>query len=558
MLHYLRIENFAIVTQVELHWQLGLTTITGETGAGKSIIIDALELLVGGRADNSMVRQGCSAAFLFAEFAISPKIYKWLHQHDLALADEKHQCQIRRVISTSGRSRAYINDRPVSLYSLKQLGALLLDIHGQHAHQSLLNHDVQRQLLDDMADDQQAIKTVKKAYQQWKQLHDNLQQLGGNAQDREARLSLLRYQVEELSHFELTNTALRTLESEHQRLAHAKQLLQSAHYAQQLLAEDDNNSVLSALNHANNSLTEGLQHDKNLSNIVELLGHAIIQVQEASTELNHYSQQLDADPLLFEQIEQEYSQLRDLARKHHIEYEILPEHYTQLCEQLADLENYEQRAAELEQAIKQAEQQYQSCAEQLHKQRCETAQTLQAGIIKNVQQLGMPHGQLVIDVVMNPHSTPSVLGSDTVTFLVSTNPGHAPRPLHKVVSGGELSRISLAIQVITAQKSGVNTLIFDEVDVGISGGVAEIVGNLLRNLGKKRQILCITHLPQVASQGKQHLQVQKFSDGTTTHSGLVSLNPQQRIEEIARMLGGVEMTAQTLAHAEEMLARNGE
>ncbi len=550
VLHSIRIQNFAIVESSKLQLDKGLTIITGETGAGKSILIDALNLVLGGRADSSSVRQNCDNAEIEATFYQTDATRCWLQKQNI---DAKEIVTISRIINKNGRSKAFINQTGISVQNLKNFGDLLVDIHGQHAHQSLLKSDIQRRTLDDLTIDANPLIAVQQAYQKWKQCQTKLAQLGGNHADREARLELLRYQVQELESLELTADSIQKIEEEHQRLAHAQKLLENSQMVLNLLDADTDTTILSGFGQAVNLLLEAQQYDHRLDSVNNLLNEAFIQTQEAVSELRHYVDHLELDPERLQFVEQYLAKLQDMARKHKVRYQDLAAHFEKLNNQLFELENYEQRAAELELQLQQAVIEYQQAAQILHYQRKQTAQDLAIKITQNMQQLGMAGGQLVIDVRANVNALPSAHGTDNIEFLVSTNPGHAPKPLHKVASGGELSRISLAIQVITAQHSGVPTLVFDEVDVGISGGVAEIVGQLLRDLGQQRQILCITHLPQVASQGHQHLQVKKTIYQQTTYTQLHWLNQRQRIEELARMLGGVEVTAQTLAHAEEML-----
>ena len=548
MLHYLQIENFAIVEHLKLEFESGLTIISGETGAGKSILIDALSLVLGDRADTSIVRQGCQTAQVNAIFSVPPIAQTWLKQQELDYGDE---CFVRRVINQNGRSRAYINDKPVSVQTLRHLGEYLIDIHGQHAHQSLLKHDIQRQLVDDMAPDAGLLKQVMQAYQHWLSLKTDLEALGG--EDREAKIAFLRYQLEEIEPFDLS--ALDSLEKEYKRLANAQKLLESGQLALSLLDNDETGSTLSCLSQANHTLENVQAHDSQLSNITSLLDNAIIQTQEAVGELRHYLHSLDIDAARLQEVQQQIATLQNIARKHRVRVADLPEHFENLRQQLNELENFEENASRLKAALVEALQEYKVVTETLHQQRVQIAEQLADKITAEMQRLGLAGGKLVINVTADEAASPSATGTDIIEFLVSTNPGHSPKPLQNVASGGELSRISLAIQVVTAQRRGVPILVFDEVDVGIGGSVAEIVGQLLKHLGEQRQVLCITHLPQVASQGHHHLQVSKSFDLQTTHIKINLLEYKQRVEEIARMLGGIEITMQTLAHAEEMLQR---
>ncbi len=544
MLHYLQIENFVIVEQLKLQFNNGLTIISGETGAGKSIIIDALSLVLGERAYSNIVRQGCETAQINAVFTLPLAAQQWLEQQNLSHGEE---CFVRRVVNNNGRSRAYINDQPVSIQTARKLGQYLVDIHGQHAHQSLLQPDIQRALVDELMHDKNILEQVKKTYQDWNKLKTELKHLGG--EDRDAKISLLRYQVQEFENFEVTTQALEKLETEFRRLVNAQKLLENSQDALTLLDNDEAGGLNKAFN-----LLEEMQHaDSQLTNIATFLENAIIHTQEAIGELRTYIHNLDLDAERLQDVQQQINQLQDLARKHRVSYADLPKYVEQLNKQLNELENYEQRAANLEAKIAESLQNYKQISQVLHQQRIKTAKTLSEQITKEIQQLGMPGGRLTINIKTDEQAAPSPTGTDKIEFLVSTNPGNPPKPLQQVASGGELSRISLAIQVITTESRGVPILVFDEVDVGIGGGVAEIVGQLLNKLGQQRQVLCITHLAQVASQGHHHLQVSKNILQETTYANIKQLDDQQRIEEIARMLGGIEITPQTLAHAEEML-----
>ena len=551
MLHYLQIENFAIVEQLKLHLNSGLTIITGETGAGKSILIDALGLVLGDRADSTVVRQGCETAQVNAIFTLPPDAKNWLQQKDIMGGNE---CFVRRVINHNGRSRGYINDQPVSVQTLRQLGEYLIDIHGQHAHQSLLKSDVQRQLVDDFSIDKSLLEQVTQIYQQWKSLKTALDELGG--EDREAKIAFLRYQVQELEEFDLTTEGLSELENQYRRLANAQKLLENCQQALTLLDDEEAGSTLSHLNRANSLLGEVQQYDTKTNGITAFLENAIIQTQEAVGELRHYVHLMDIDAAGLQEVQEQMTALQDIAHKHHVRFVDLTAHFEKLTQQLNELENYEENASRLETELVDTLQAYQVANQALHQQRVQAAEVLGEKIITEMHKLGMPGGLLVIAVNEDQEAPPAAMGTDIVEFLVTTNLGHTPKPLQKVASGGELSRISLAIQVVTAQSSGVPVLVFDEVDVGIGGGVAEIVGQLLEHLGQSRQVLCITHLPQVACQGHHHLQVHKTFFQETTHAHITTLDSQQRVEEVARMLGGVEMTPQSLAHAQDMLQRS--
>lgn len=553
MLQSLYIENFTIVKQLDLHLESGLTIISGETGAGKSILIDALSLVLGERADTSLIREGCDMAQVKALFQLLPATQMWLQQQQLNTQD--NTCLVCREVNRNGRSRGYINLQPVSIQMLRQLGEQLVDIHGQHAHQSLLKSETQRRLLDELATDKTVLERVKQAYQQWKSLTTALDNLGG--EDREAKIAFLRYQISEFGSLELTPAAVERLVEEHRRLANTHKLLENTQRALALLDnEATGSSLLSYLSQARHILEEVQQHDSQLQNIITLLDNALIQTQEAVNELRHYCHHLDTDPTRLQEVQQQLILLHDLARKHRVNLSELPAHFENLVQQLHELENYEEHANRLVTQIEASLPNYRLVTEVLYQQRYQTAYCLAEQITQQLQQLGMPGGQLIIAVTADEEAPPTAIGTDIIEFLVTTNPGQSPKLLHKVVSGGELSRISLAIQVITAQSSGVPILVFDEVDVGIGGRVAEIVGQLLNRLGQQRQVLCITHLPQVACQGHHHLRVSKTIDQQTTHTFISRLDNEQRIEEVARMLGGVEITSQTLAHAQEMLQRS--
>lgn len=551
MLHQLHIHDFVIVKQLALSFQPGLSIVTGETGAGKSILVDALSLVLGDRADSDMVSPHAEQATIQAYFALSAANRTWLAEQGLELSEDAQHCELKRIISRNGRSRAFIHGQAVKVQLLAAFGERLVDIHSQHAHQSLVRQETQRRLLDNALSEPQLVNQVATAWQRWKQTQRALRELGGQATDREARLSLLRYQVEELEQLELDAEQIENLKDEQRRLSHAGRLLENAERAQFQL--DDENGIVSALQHSMRELDSVSTYDERLQPIIELLNNALIQAEEANSELRHYVASLEMDPARLDWIDNYFAELQNIARKHQTSIEQLPQTLAELRSQLDALEHHEQRAANLETELARSLRHYQDCAAKLSAQRQQAAQTLAQAITDNMRQLGLPSGQLAIEVRYQPEQAPIEHGLDHIEFVVSTNPGQPLKPLSKVASGGELSRISLAIQVITAQSSGVGMLVFDEVDVGVGGGVAEIVGQRLAALGKQRQVLCITHLPQVAAYGHQHLQVKKTSQTDHTQTAIQLLNEEQRVQEIARMLGGLEITEHTLAHAREML-----
>ena len=552
MLTHLRIRDFAIVEALELELAAGMSAVTGETGAGKSILVDAIGLLLGDRADSSTVRHGAERADISAVFDLEqrPQTRAWLAERDL---DSGSECHLRRVIASSGRSRHYINGVPQPAQTLRELGEQLVDIHGQHEHQSLLRRDAQRQLLDDHAGNQALLVTLAAAWRDWQQTRQALRDLRQAASERDARLDILRYHLHELNALNLAEGEITELEQEQRRLAHARQLLDTGQSLLGWLSESEDTAVIDRLSHSLRELDGLSRLDGRLAPISELLSAALIQVQEASSELRGYVQALDLDPAHLARIEQRLAAAHQLARKHRINAEELPALRARFAAERDTLEHSETRLDELQQAMQAAQTAYQAQAAQLSERRQQAARVLSERISAALAGLGMPGGQLAI--VLERLDKPTPTGLETVEFQVSANPGQPLRPLAKVASGGELSRISLAIQVITAHAAHIPTLIFDEVDTGIGGGVAEVVGRQLRALGAQRQVLCVTHLPQVAAQAHQHFKVAKHSDAATTHTRVRVLALEERVGEIARMLGGLELTAHTLAHAREMLDR---
>lgn len=555
MLTQLRIRDFAIVEALELELATGMTAVTGETGAGKSILVDAIGLLLGDRADSGVIRHGADRADLSAAFDLErlPAARTWLAERDL---DRDRECHLRRVVAAgNGRSRNYINGVPQPAQALRELGELLVDIHGQHEHQSLLRREAQRQLLDDYAGHQALAATVTEQCRTWMRLRQELRQLQQAGSDRDARLDILRHHLRELAALNLAEGEVAELESEQRRLAHASQLLETGQQLLNSLTESDETAIADRLNLSLRELDGLIRLDARLTPVSELLNAALIQLQEASSELRGYVEALDLDPAHLTRVEQRLTAAHHLARKHRLAAEELPGLRARFEAELDTLEHSETRLESLQQAVQDALTGYRASAGQLSEQRIAAAQDLGERISKALAGLGMPGGRFAIALERLDKPTPA--GLETVEFQVSANPGQPLRPLSKVVSGGELSRISLAIQVITAHAARIPTLIFDEVDTGIGGGVAEVVGKQLRELGGNRQVLCVTHLPQVAAQAHQQFKVEKQTDGERTHTQVLTLDASERVTEIARMLGGLELTAHTLAHAREMVAKAG-
>ncbi|MFK8068816.1 MAG: DNA repair protein RecN [Gammaproteobacteria bacterium] len=550
-LKHLSVKNYAIVDQLDLEFSNGMTVFTGETGAGKSIMIDALGLVLGDRAQSGVVRTGADKTSISAIFDISalPKAKILLEDQDIDI--EEGECLLRRQISSDGRSRAYINGVAVPVQTLKTLSEFLIDIHGQHAHQSLTRKDNQREMLDEFAGHDALIEAVQKSAENWKTITKDLESLSGDPKERDSQKDLLRYQIDELQTIIVDPEALIATLDHHKKLANQTRISDACQTAENIFHDQESQS--SRLQKAIVALQEVSQFEPKVESIIETMNEASIQLDEAETQLRHLIRSLDFDQNEFDQIELRLSSLQDLARKHQTQIEDLPATFSTLKNQLNGLENSEQRFKQLLADQNQAFSDYQQAAEKLSKSRKNQAKKLSDQISKEMQLLGMAGGKFEVHLENKNEENLSSTGIDQIEFMVSANPGQAIQSLSKVASGGELSRISLAIQVITAQGKGVPTLVFDEVDVGIGGGIAEIVGKKMRALGEKRQILCVTHLPQVASLGHHHFQVKKDSDQNNTWTEIIPLDQKQRVNEIARMLGGLKITDQTLAHAEEML-----
>ncbi len=554
MLSHLHIRNFAIVDQLNLDFNTGLSVLTGETGTGKSILIDALGLVLGDRADSDMVRHGSARAEICATFELgdATQAANWLQTHELDDEHNRDECQLRRTITREGRSKAYINGRPTTLQMLRELGEQLVDIHGQHEHQSLVKRDEQRRLLDHFADHKTLISEVAATFRQWQKLSHELTTLNEAARSRDQQMALLRHQAEELQALNLTTRGLQKLEDEHKRLVNAEQLINTYQEALTTLDADDH-AIAPKLHHVTAQLEPLVESDQQLAAVVAMINDATIQISEATDELRRQLDSLDLDPQRLSEVDQRLSDIHDAARRHRVRPDELPDHYQLLCDELASLDNADATIEQLEKAIEAKTVQYQKLASQLHNRRCAAASKLSQRVSDNMQRLGMPGGEFEVTITPHEGGKFTTHGTEKIEFRVKTNPSQNAKLLGKIASGGELSRISLAIQEITSQQGGTPTLIFDEVDVGIGGRVAEIVGQKLRDLGRSRQVLCVTHLPQVAAQGHHHLEVKKALSDQHVETQVRSLNGDERNEEIARMLGGIDITAQTRAHADEMI-----
>ena len=553
MLDSITINNFAIIDRSHIEFSAGMTALTGETGAGKSILLDAIQLVLGDRADSDCVKSGSDKAEISVNFDIRqlPAARDWLREAEL---DDDGECLLRRIIQASGRSKAFINGSPVTLSQLKALGEMLVDLHGQHEHQSLQKPAVQRQLLDDSLPDSALLDATRDSYQQWKSRQRQLQQAQDQSQEKEQRIDLLKLYCREFEELALGDGEVAELQQEYSRLSHAGQIIDISASVITQMYESDEASIQQQLAACSSQLEQLKAIDPQVEGIADLVSSALIQVQEASSELRNYQQHIDIDPNRLDWLNDRLSRIQGLARKHQIDEEQLVEFGAKLKAELDSLLFDEADIEQLQQQLEQAQQEFLQQATKLSELRRQTAERLGAQISEVMQTLGMQGGQFAIDIERDEQPAAfSAHGIDRIQFLVSANPGQALKPLHKVASGGELSRISLAIQVILSETSSIPTLIFDEVDAGIGGGIAEIVGKKLRQIAQNRQVFCVTHLPQVASQAHQHLQVNKIKTERDTRTDVVELDDDQRLEEIARMLGGMTITEQTRAHAREMI-----
>lgn len=553
MLTSLYVRQFAVVEAAEIAFGSGLTVVSGETGAGKSLLVDALMLLTGARADSGMVRAGSDRAELAAEFDLAelPEARDWLQREEL---DEDGGCQLRRVIRAEGSSKAWINGRPANARQLGELASLLVEIHGQHEHQALLSRSHQLALLDAYAGHDDLLAHLRDGALQWRELGARMRKLSGG-EDRDQRIELLRHELGELEKWALPPAELGELEASHRRLANAGRLAEGSASVVELLDGESEFALRRALGRAHAELGKLVALDDKLAPLLELLDNASIELGEAADGLGRYAQDVDLDPERYTEVDNHLAHLHELSRRHRLPLAELHDRLAALRTELAELEGAGDALEQLAAQRQQLQHDYTRAAAQLSQGRAIAATRLSEEVSALMTELGMAGGLLRIELEAVTGEEPDPQGRERCELLVSANPGQPPRPLRKVASGGELARISLAIEVATLGKDTVGSMIFDEVDSGIGGAVAEVVGQKLRALGAQRQVLCVTHLPQVAAQGHAHLRVSKHSDGDSTRTQIEKLDAGGRRDELARMLGGVEITRETRAHAKQMLER---
>ena len=551
MLLSLTVNNFTLVEQLHMDFQPGMTAITGETGAGKSLVLDALAMALGDRGDTGRIRTDKDKLDVTAIFAVGAnrQARQWLEDSDLLDGDE---CIIRRTLSAEGRSRGFINGQPATMLQLQQLGEMMIDIHSQHEHQSLLVRDTHRRLLDAFAGGDDLCASVQRLFKEWQDTRKRLLTLENSSEESEARRQLLSFQLQELDELALAEGEIEQLEREQHLLANGEQILKDSHQIIDLCKEGDQGNALSLLSQALNLLQMMPEKSDTLKEAETLLDSALIQVDEATREIQRHIDSFDINPERLQEVEDRLSACYQLARKHRIAATELPALHLQLREELEQLSTGEGGLEGLRKKLADIDRELCREEDKLSAKRRQASTRFADLVNQQLESLAMASASLQVSLTnLSEHSNQ---GRETIEFLVSTNPGQPHKPLNKVASGGELSRISLAIQVIAARHTEIPTLVFDEVDVGVGGAVAEVVGKLLRSLGDRGQVICVTHLPQVASCAHHHLIASKKTEGATTESALNSLSLSARINEIARMLGGSKMTDQTLAHAEEMLS----
>jgi len=554
MLSLIRVKNYAVIDEVELEFTPGFSVMTGETGAGKSILVDALGLALGDRADADTVRYGADRAEISVVFDCPSEhaSMAWLRDRGL---DDGDSCTLRRVITAESRSRAFINNQPVTLQDLKTLGGLLIDIHGQHAHQSLLGSANQRALLDAHGGLEEQADRVAQAFAAWQDLESQLDARRTAGTDRAAQLELLRFQAAELEALALGPDEPERLRIERDRLANTDRLIGGISTALSELYESDNGSAYSLVVHAEQEIRQLVDHDPELREPAERLAAVEIELRELASHLNHYRDRIEADPERLDWLDNRLAKIRTLARRHNVPEAQLAAMLATLQERIDELDGGGESLEALAERVERAKRSYFEVARALSRARTEQAAILSEQVSAQLGELGMPHGRFQIELQPKSPERADGTGLERVEFQVKLNPGQPFGALNRMASGGELSRISLAIEVVRSGASPVPALVFDEVDAGVGGRVAEIVGRKLSQLAHSRQVLCVTHLPQVASQGQRHYRVVKLTDGKTSRTNVRSLSAEERVEELSRMLGGIEITERTRAHAAEMIDR---
>lgn len=552
MLKSLQIRNFAIIDEVDVEFDGGMTVLTGETGAGKSILVDALGLVLGERGGSGLVRGGTNRAEISAEFSLRdlPEANKWLDNQSL---DQGDQCILRRVMNTDGRSRSFVNGNAVSLQTLKAFGELLLDIHGQHFHQSLSRRSVQRDLLDHFGGLMEQRRATEHSFREWQTLAKELRDTEAADSDRLSRLDLLEFQLAELDTLAIEPDEVQSLSAERHKLQNCGRLADGVSGILENIFDSDTTNAQRILAEACRTLEQLHTVDRQLEPVLAMLQEAGIQVSEAADWLRRYADTIDMDPMRRDWVEERLDAIMSVARKHRVTPEELANVHITIREKLSGLRNARDRGAELSELSRKAAGWYLTNARKLSAARKDAAKRFSAAVAETMSGLGMPGGAFETAMVAGGDGEEKSHGIDSIEFLISANPGQPPRPLAKVASGGELSRMSLAIQVIASDGTTIPTMVFDEIDSGIGGGVAEMVGRRLKQVAENRQVLCVTHLPQVASIADHHLRINKVTDGKSTRTGITRLGIDERIEELARMLGGVAITQKTRAHAAEML-----
>ena len=554
MLRSLQIRNFAIIDEIDITFNDDMTVLTGETGAGKSILIDALSLVLGERGSSNLIRNKEKRAEYTAEFEITNNSHalNWLIEKSL---DNENECILRRTISPDGKSRSFINGNTVNLQSLKSLGDLLVDIHGQHFHQSLCKKNVQRDLLDHFGGLSVTKNKIKRIFNEWKELSDQLSKMIEGNTNKEDRIDLLSFQLKELDELALISGEYDSLNSEFKKISNIEKINKGINSLIDCLQSNEITNVEQMLNDSIKNIDTLATFDNSLEETKNLLSEAEINVSEAIGNLSRYGESIDYDNQKSREIEERINTIISLSRKHRVDPDELIDTKIQIEKELNELNNSQTSIDEAERHLSDLRKKYDDLASELTKKRSDSAKKLSGLVADSMNELGMTGG--IFEVEITPSNNISQHGNDDITFHISANPGQKPQPLSNIASGGELSRMSLAIQVITSNGTNIPTMIFDEVDSGIGGAIAEVVGNKLKDLGQDKQVLCVTHLAQVASKGKSHIRINKLTDNKKTKIYATQLNSDERIEEIARMIGGIELTEKTREYAKEMLALKG-